>query len=434
MNAALLRTVFGAGCLSLAIVGSASAGGFARGTADTDILFEDGNFAMRAGVTYVSPRRKYSSFDAAPGLVGTSYTDDYVIPSAAVKINLTNDFRCAGTLVDNNGGSASYAVPKPSGKLAEDFDTNEKALTCGMRFQAGPGYMWVLGGGFVEDFNYSRVNEYAIGPITLPHANLQLQGQQYGYRLGLAYEIPEIALRGQVLYRSGTSYGAGGRLTIPTAAVDGAEAKYYEALYLKAVAENNGANQALYGGLAMQKKQDAIAAAAAGTMTDFDATGTGNLPQTVEVKLQSGIAPGWLAFGSVKWADWSVQKELLVETANPLIGSADIYNWKDGWTVTGGIGHAFNENVSGALSLTWDRGVATGWDLSSDTYTLAAGGVLKDKFGGELRAGVGVSYLTSARETQYLNADVPGNPHSGFNSAVDAGWAFAVNLGYKVAW
>src|SRR6185437_11037378 len=129
--------------------------------------------------------------------------------------------------------------------------------------------------------------------------------------------------------------------------------------------------------------------------------GKGNLPQSVEVKLQSGIAPGWLAFGSVKWTDWSVQKELLVLTDNPEVGSADIYNWKDGWTVTGGIGHAFNETVSGALSLTWDQGVGTVWDLSSDTYTLAAGGVIRDTLGGELRGGLGVSYLTSARETMY---------------------------------
>lgn len=429
MNAALWKSVLGAGCVSLAVVGSASAGGFSRGTADTDILYEDGNFAMRTGVTYVSPTRKYSEFNAAPGLVGTSYTDDYVIPSAAVKINLNDDFRCAGTLVDNNGGAASFAVPKPSGKLTEDFTTNEKAVTCGVRFQAGSGYMWVLGGGFMENFDYNRVNEYAIpdgagGDIVLPHATLNLHGQKFGYRLGLAYEIPEIALRGQVLYRSGTTYGAEGKLNIPTAALLGAKAKEFKALAEAAFARGDLPSAGYYGGLAANTLLMAQGAAAAGLNSEFAALGKGNLPQSVEVKLQSGIAPGWLAFGSVKWTDWSVQKELLVTTENPEVGSADIYNWRDGWTLTGGIGHAFNDNVSGALSLTWDRGVATGWDLTSDTYTLAAGGVLKDKWGGELRGGLGATYLASARETEY----------GPLNSAVDSGWAFAVNLGYKVAW
>ncbi len=427
MNAALFRSVLGAGFISIAVAGSASAGGFARGTADTDILYEDGNFAMRTGITYVSPTRKYSEFDAAPGLVGTNYTDDYVIPSAAVKINVTDDLRCAGTLVDNNGGTVSFAVPKPSGKLKEDFTTNEKAVTCGVRFQAGPGYAWVLGGGFVENFDYSRLNALPSlpgpdGAVPLPNANLNLKGEKFGYRIGLAYEIPEIALRGQVLYRSGTSYGADGSLTVPTAALLGAEADALGKQAAAAFANGDPVTGLRLMGEAQAKLNDALGAAGAGFSQQFAATGTGNLPQSVEVKLQSGIAPGWLAFGSVKWTDWSVQKELLVNSA--ISNTADIYNWKDGWTVTGGIGHAFNETVSGALSLTWDQGVGTGWDLSSDTYTLAAGGVIRDTLGGELRGGLGVSYLTSARETMYG----PGN------SAVDNGWAFAVNLGYKVNW
>ena len=46
-----------AGCVSLTAVGTAAAGGFSRGTADTDILFEQGNFNMRSSVTIVSPNR-----------------------------------------------------------------------------------------------------------------------------------------------------------------------------------------------------------------------------------------------------------------------------------------------------------------------------------------------------------------------------------------
>ncbi|MDH6229732.1 long-chain fatty acid transport protein [Mesorhizobium soli] len=389
MNAVRLRTAFGAGCLSLAIVGSASAGGFARGSADTDILFEDGNFAMRAGVTYVSPNRKISS-SANPALVGTNYTSDYAIPSAAFMIKPIDAFRCAGTLVQAFGGSGDYAAPKPpTGKKSEEFTVDELGLTCAVKFSAGYGNAYILGGAFQETFNYGRVNDFSI--LGLPAgttANLQLKGEDTGYRIGAAYEIPEIAFRTQLMYRSGTSYGAEGTLRGPAGI--------------------------FAPGLPVPPL----------TQIAIPVLGYGNLPQSVELKLQSGIAPGWLAFGSVKWSDWSVQKSLDVRVkANGALISQDTYNWKDGWTVTGGIGHAFNENVSGALSLTWDQGVATGWDLSSDTYTVAAGGVLKDKFGGELRGGVGVTYLSSAQETKNL-----------FNTSVDSGWAFAVNLGYKVNW
>src|SRR6185312_1347224 len=129
--------------------------------------------------------------------------------------------------------------------------------------------------------------------------------------------------------------GAEGNLNIPTAALLGAKAKELKSLAEAAVERGDLPSAAFYGGLAADTLLMAQGAAAAGLNSEFAALGKGNLPQSVEVKLQSGIAPGWLAFGSVKWTDWSVQKELLVLTDNPEVGSADIYNWKDGWTVTG---------------------------------------------------------------------------------------------------
>ena len=64
--------------------------------------------------------------------------------------------------------------------------------------------------------------------------------------------------------------------------------------------------------------------------------------------------------------------------------------------MTGGIGHAFSETISGVVGLTWDRGVSTTEDTLSDTYTAAAGVSIKDKLGGEVRFGGAISYLTSA--------------------------------------
>ncbi|HMM64492.1 MAG TPA: aromatic hydrocarbon degradation protein [Mesorhizobium sp.] len=433
MNNLRLKALLGAGCVSLAVAGTAQAGGFSRGTADTDILFDPGNFNMRAGVTYVTPHRDFDK-NPVPGLVGTSYTDSYIIPSAAIKLNLSDNFRCAGTMVDNNGGAATYAVPKLSGKLIEDFSTNEKALTCGVKFQAGPGNFWLLGGGFAEDFRYHRENALRPlpgpnGSVALPNVNLDLEGQEFGYRIGAAYEIPEIAFRAQLMYRSGTDYGATGSVVMPTAALLGSQAQSLQAQAQAALAAGNLAQAQQLGAAAQQALQQAMGAAAAGLSQEFDAIGIGNLPQSVEFKLQSGIAPGWLAFGAIKWSDWSVQKELLVKTSNPAIGSEDIYNWRDGWTVTGGVAHAFNDSVSGLVSLTWDRGVGTGWDLSSDAYTLVLGGLVKDPIGGELRGGVGFSYLASASETAYFGANGEDQ-----NQSVKAGYAVALNLGYNIRW
>lgn len=359
------------GVSAVVAAGSASAGGFSRGSADTDILYEPGNFAARVGVTYVNPTRKFSQH-ADPGLVGKDYTESYFVPSIAVKATLFDPLSCAGTYSQPYGGSVNYEGRLTPGKLTEKFTVDEIALTCSVKFQAGKGNFHILGGGFVERFNYDRTNFVMPGV----NAGLKLDGTDYGYRLGVAYDIPEIAFRTQLMYRSATSYGASGEFTIPLSPVP------------------------------------------------LPASGRGNLPQSVELKVQSGIAPGWLAMGSVKWTDWSVQRQLDVGVpAFPPANSADIYNWKDGWTITGGIGHAFNDKLSGLFAVTWDQGVSTGWDLSSDTWTFALGGSYNHGNGGTITGGLGLSYLTASQITA--------GPDTG--NAVSAGWAYALNLGYKLA-
>jgi long-chain fatty acid transport protein len=371
----------------LASMGAAHAGGFSRGAADTDILFEEGNFNLRTGVTFVNPSRKYTA-NVNPALIGTNYTDSYAIFSGAVKLNITDDLRCTTTFAEPYGGSTSYAVPTGSGKLKENFSILEYGLTCGYKFDLSKGRAWLIGGIYVEDFDYSRTNFRT----ATTRFQLNLEGQDTGFRVGAAYEIPEIALRAQLMYRAASSYGAEGTLGVISIGPPGV-----------------------------------------GPVAGFDAFGTGELPQSVEFKLQSGIAPGWLAFGSVKWTDWSVTEQLIVNV--PAFGAAGTstndYFWRDGWTITGGIGHAFNEQLSGAVSLTWDRGVGTGWDLSSDTWTLGVGGSFKDSLGGELRIGVGLSYLSSAESTLFTPATPPALAGP---EAVDSSWAWALSASYKAKW
>ena len=399
MNKNLLAATVG-GIALLSGLSHANANGFTRGTADTDVIFEEGNFNLRAGTTYVSPTRDFTR-NANPALVGTSYTGDYMIPSLAAKLNVTDNVRCAFTMVENTGGNAEYAAPTSTGKINETFNTTELGATCGVKFSAGRGNVWLLGGGYLEDFDYSRRNDYTA--LGLGYGTLEMSGKDRGYRVGLAYEIPEIALRAQLMYRSGTEYGADGLVTAPAG-------------ILARALRNNG----------VPDSQNPFAGLPAATQVPVPAVGIGKLPQIVEMKAQTGIAPGWLAFGSVRWTNWAVQDTLDIRAVRGgVLISRDRYFWDDGWTITGGIGHAFNDTISGAMSLTWDQGVGTGWDIQTDTWTVAAGLSAKDSYGGEFRAGLGVSYLESGEETQYA---------PGLNSAVDSGWAYAASLSYKVKW
>jgi long-chain fatty acid transport protein len=337
---------------------------------------------MRAGVTYVSPMRKYSKSPLDPRFVGWDAYDAYVIPSAAIKLNVNDDFRCAGTLTTPYGGGQHWPINfGTSAKRSEKFTTTEWGMTCGYKFDLEKGRFWVLGGLFYEDFTYDLS---AVGGAI----NVNLGANDWGYRIGAAYEIPEIALRAQLMYRSGTSYDASGSTT------------------------RLGPTGTGLDGLPLNVALPI-------------ASGAGTLPQSVELKLQSGVAPGWLVFGSVKWTDWSVLDTLDLYIT-PTTLRQNIYNWKDGWTVQAGVGHAFTEKLSGAVSLTWDSGVGTGWDGQSDTWTLGAGGSYKDDMGGETRLGVGLTYITAEEETKYVPAVL--------NNSYDSGWALALTGSYKVKW
>lgn len=385
MNTVRLKALLGATALTVAISGAANAGGFSRGTADTDILFEQGNFNMRTSVTVVSPNRKFT-VNPYPDGVGYDYADTYAIPSAAVKFKFFDELSCAGTLAEPYGGDSTFIFPGNGNlkKTKEDFSVIEYGATCAFQYDLGQGRVSLLGGAFVENVNYHLVGMSGTNIVNLTDSGA-------GWRIGAAYEIPDIALRAQVMYRSSTEVAASGTTDVPPMNLE------------------------------------------------LPAAGFAQLPQSVEMKLQTGIAPGWLAFGSAKWTDWSVNERLVLvlntnDPANYTV--VNTYNWQDGWTVTGGVGHAFTDAISGLVFASWDSGVSTGWDLMSDTYTAGAGLSLKDKIGGELRAGVGVSYLTAAEETQYNGAYVPNSPDpkNGFNRAVGNDWAFSFSGGYSIKW
>src|SRR5262245_61195913 len=96
INKSLLRTVAGTGLLASLYAGAAQAGGFSRGTAETDLLYEDGNFNIRFDARVVVPHQEFKT-NANPALVGTNFYETYIVPSGAVKFNVTDNFRCAGT-------------------------------------------------------------------------------------------------------------------------------------------------------------------------------------------------------------------------------------------------------------------------------------------------------------------------------------------------
>ena len=387
----IFRTGMTAAVALAAVAGAAEAGGFSRGEADTDILYEDGNAVLRAKTTFVAPQRGY---DTINGLATTDrdHTNNYVVPSLGIMARMSDNLACAGTYTQPFGASTSYgpdaqtadAAASMTGNatLAADFKTHEYGLTCALRTDIETGRISFLGGVFLQSFDYKEVTR--LGTLRLK------DDSELGYRLGAAYEIPDIALRAELMYRSQVKHDGNGGFTVSAA---GAPVL------------------SLVTGLPI----------AAGL--DLPATGWGTLPQSLEFSLQSGIAPGWLAFGSVKWTDWSALPQLnyTITGLGPMVKS---FRFRDGWTVTGGVGHTFTDTVSGAVSLTWDRGVGTGADIMTDTWTLGIGTGIKAG-PGEFRIGGAVSYLTSGSQ-------IAGPGFADYRATVDGDFAYGANLSYQV--
>ena len=63
--------------------------------------------------------------------------------------------------------------------------------------------------------------------------------------------------------------------------------------------------------------------------------------------------------------------------------------------MSGGVGHKFNDQWSGAASLTWDRGTSHGYGNQSDTWTLGTGVSYSPTENVELRLAGAVGVLTS---------------------------------------
>jgi long-chain fatty acid transport protein len=364
----------------------AAAGGFSRGEADTDILYTDGNYSLRTGFAYASPSRTYSTLNGAQANDG-AYSDNFWVPSFAIKAKIGPNLSCALTYTQPFGASATYGseaqnaeaetatmqglgLVNPTTKMK--FTTDEYASTCDVHFQAGKGNLHVIGGLFIESFDYKEDTWYG-------NVHLKDDGS-LGYRLGLAYDIPEYAMRFQVLYRSEVKHDATGNFT------------------------------------------PSDLAAASGVVGDFSAVGQGTLPQSLKVSAQTGVAPGWLVYGSATWTDWSVLQNFTYDVVN-LATSTKNFNYKDGYTLQAGVGHEFTDTLSGTVNLTWDEGVGTKADITTDTWTLGVGGEYKTKIG-TFGLGGAVSYLTKGSQDVASGAT--------YNATAKADWAVAVGMSYML--
>jgi long-chain fatty acid transport protein len=375
VNNLRLKALLGTGCCSLLISSVANAGGFDRGGVNIDQLFDAAPYSVDAGVTYVSPQRTLKNVQRLDGSgLSSSSVDvggDYAVPRIGIKANLFEPVDCLATYTEPYGAEADFGMNNAYSPTAVEYyvKTNDFGLTCSYKVNVGKGSMRFIGG-----VSYQEVDAFLSRQTLLAFGNtgigkFQLSDEAWGWRVGAAYEIPEIALRGTLMYSS--SY------------------KYDE---LSGTVDTTGFRGAF--------PADLIP----GATGVFPVSASAEIPQAVELKLQSGIAPGWLAFGSIRWQEWSRLGVIPINgVRSPVTGAPSPVSfdllYRDGWTVSGGIAHKFSDQLSGAVSLTWDRGTSTTSGYQSDTWSVASGISYSPNDKIEVRLGGSIGVLTSGSST-----------------------------------
>ena len=405
-----LKAVLGVGCLLIGTADMAYAGGFERGGYNIDLLFSPDRFATEATAIYVMPNRKLNNVrDSSPwdGPAGGGKTDGvrdseaYWVPRIGIKVGITDSLDC---LLDYTQPWGAHSMPGRDWAGANDnietrLDSNGYSGTCSYKFNINDkGQLRLIGGLFYQELDGFKDRLIAPMPAN-PFGwdgigRLKLHADGWGWRGGLAYEIPEYAFRASLVYNSAV------KLDDISGTLD-----------LTGLPVGLGGNP-LAGGY-------------------WDINGSAKLPQSVELQLQTGVSPGWLAFGSLKWTDWSVLQSIPFYYQDIRATSMDLL-YRDGWTVTAGIGHEFDEHWSGALQISWDRGISTTIGSQTDTWSMASGVSYKPSERVELRAGGLVGILTSGTVSNETINPATGLPY------LDASYDFgndivtAVTMSLKV--
>lgn len=327
-------------------------------------FLQPGNY-FEAGISVLDP--SVSGTTSNSPLLGAGanqatgdMASDYYFPSAALKFQVTDNFSF-GLLYDQPfGAEAEYSAPNAGLTAFSDLGEGTSAevttenLTAIFGFQptenwniyAGPVYQQAKGNVSLRGTAYSALSGY--------DATMKKDGAT-GWLAGLAYQIPEIALKASLTYRSEIEHE---------------------------LSSNENINQILPG----YGNADLLLPAQPFTYSPGKTNVT--TPQSVNLDLQSGVMENTVAFLNVRWVNWdgfAIRPSQFGQGLDQLAGQADRINPEnygpaaplaqgakdylqsleggnlveyndDQWSATAGVGRKFNEQWAGNVSVGYDTG------------------------------------------------------------------------------
>ena len=281
--------------------GGAVAGGVERSTQSVGLLFQPGQYA-ELGFSSVNPTVSGAGAGFFTGTKSGDIAGGYTTFSLGYKQSLNDKLDLAITLDRPVGVDVNYPTANaPYPFAGSSASITSTAITALLRYKL-PSNLSVYGGLRLEQV---EGNVHIVAPLLSPaFTNYRMTGardQSMGYVVGVAWEKPEIAARVSLTYNSKINH------TLDTQ-------------------ETGLAPISLPGKMKVE------------------------IPASLSLEFQSGVAANTLVFGSIRWVDWT--KFAIVP---PVLNTSIADYSNDVVTMTLGVGHKFTDNWSGAVIVSYEK-------------------------------------------------------------------------------
>lgn len=323
--------------------------------------FEAGISVLDADVSGNSSTIRTLQGQTIPSEATGDMASSYYFPSAALKIQATDNIS-VGLLYDQPfGAKAEYkdksAAFNPTGEDGTKAEVHTQNLTLLVGYQPNENWNVYAGPVFQEAKGNVALRGAAYSALSGYNADLK-RSEDWGWAAGFAYQIPEIALKASLTYRSKIKHKLG-------------------------ATENASTIVPGYGNATLQLPLEAFTYSPGPTDV--------HTPESVNLDLQSGIMADTVAFLNVRWVHWdgfAIRPTQFGQTLDQLAQQADRINLstysaqdprlplaagtkaafeslnggnlveynKNQWSATTGVGRKFNEKWAGNVSVGWDSG------------------------------------------------------------------------------
>ena len=367
--------------------GSAHAGALDRSGQSVDVLFEEGRY-LEFSAAIVSPKLSGQDVRFTTGQSG-DISPSYTQLSFAYKADL-ND-RLSYAFIFDEPFKADTEYPGGTGYFAADSfaEWQSYALTGLLQYNLPDSGFSVYGGIRLQsaEAEVSLQATIAAFGTTLDYTAEAARDWGIGYVAGVAYEMPEIAMRVSLTYNSQISYS-------------------------NDTVENSSGSGPLFVG-------DPNSGGPLSSTTNF------KTPESVNLAFQTGVAPGTLVFGGVRWVNWSDFDLSPAFYVSNVVGLPLLAYRDDVFTYTLGVGRKLTD--------TWSVAASIGYEKSSGAFFTNLGPSDGQKSIGlaaiytrdNMKITTGIRYVRIGDTQTRLG---PVEPLSAFNDND------AIALGVKVGW